>query len=81
MVAGKRASPRRVSHWSSRIKISEPNPGEPIRVVWKNERLNTICCDCDLVHRFSFDVDGEYVVVRAWRDAKMTQYFRKRGSK
>lgn len=44
-----------------------PASGRPYRMA---------CCDCLLVHRLEFEVVGEEIHMRAWRDAEATAELR-----
>ena len=55
--------------------------GEPHRY-WLRKSgkavVGTICCDCRLVHTMIFTPRKHYILVRAWRNAKLTKTIRKK---
>ena len=49
--------------------------GELVQPVMEGYRLR--CCDCGLVHRIDFQIDGEHVQLRAYRDNRATAQVRR----
>ena len=52
--------------------------GEGIAIAWETEDLKFACCDCNLVHRLIFRVEGDKVIVSGWRDNRATAQLRRR---
>lgn len=52
--------------------------GQPVKFKWKNTTLYFACCDCALVHTIVYDVAGDVLTMRTWRDVKETKRLRKK---
>ena len=50
--------------------------GDEVRIRYQDGYYLMICCDCELVHRLYFDVDGEEVILEVERDDQGTKYLR-----
>lgn len=56
-------------------------PEEEVAIPWRTEDYLIACCDCNLVHRFTFRVDGEVLYLSAVRENRRTAALRRhRGS-
>ena len=51
--------------------------GEGVRIAWESEDLKFACCDCNLVHRLEFRVEGNEVIISGWRDNRATAQLRR----
>lgn len=52
-------------------------PGEPVKLNWTKQILRAACCDCALVHNVEFVIKGNTLILRAWRNERLTKHFRK----
>jgi prepilin-type N-terminal cleavage/methylation domain-containing protein len=52
--------------------------GEKVVVPWETEDYKMACCDCGLVHRLRFTVEGSNIIMQAWRDNRATAQLRRR---
>ena len=52
-------------------------PGEIVPLVWRKEYIDMACCDCGLVHRYKFTVDGKLLGIQAWRHNRATGQLRR----
>ena len=52
-------------------------PGEEVTLDWKNRDYLMACCDCHLVHRFQFTVDGDNLIIQGWRENARTGALRR----
>jgi hypothetical protein len=52
--------------------------GEKVVVPWETEDYKMACCDCGLVHRLRFTVEGSDVIMQGWRDNRATAQLRRR---
>jgi len=50
--------------------------GECVFINWKHTKFVWMCCDCKLIHRWEFDVEGDVLKLRAWRDDELTKQYR-----
>ena len=64
-----------------KYRAQQVRDGEPHRY-WLRKSgkavVGTICCDCRLVHTMTFTPRKHYILVRAWRDTKLTKAIRKK---
>ena len=51
--------------------------GQEVAVDWKNQDFLMACCDCNLVHRFTFRVDGDTLFMSAVRENRNTAQLRR----
>jgi hypothetical protein len=51
-------------------------PGQGVEIDWKNQDYLMACCDCHLVHRLSFEIKGDKLIMRVWRENKRTASLR-----
>lgn len=56
-------------------------PDEEVAIEWRTEDYKMACCDCNLVHRLSFRVDGDTLYMWGVRDNRATAQLRCRGQK
>ena len=52
--------------------------GEKVVVPWETEDYKMACCDCGLVHRLRFTVEGSDIIMQGWRDNRATAQLRRR---
>lgn len=52
-------------------------PGEEVVFNWQTQDYKMACCDCNLVHRLHFRVEGEYLIMQGWRDNHSTAQLRR----
>ena len=52
--------------------------GEKVVVPWETEDYKMACCDCGLVHRLRFTVEGSDIVMQGWRDNRASAQLRRR---
>ena len=52
--------------------------GEKVVVPWETEDYKMACCDCGLIHRLRFTVEGSNIILQGWRDNRATAQLRRR---
>lgn len=52
-------------------------PGEEVSIAWRDHDFKMACCDCNLVHRLRFRVDGDEVFLSATIDRRSTGQLRR----
>ena len=52
--------------------------GEKIVIPWETKDYKMACCDCGLVHRLRFTVEGSDLILQGWRDNRATAQLRRR---
>ena len=52
--------------------------GEKVVVPWETEDYKMACCDCGLVHRLRFTVEGSDIIMQGWRDNRASAQLRRR---
>lgn len=57
-------------------KARKVMPGEKV-FHKKNAVYRVVCCDCALVHLMRFNLQGNRIVMQAWRDSKATYSYRR----
>lgn len=60
------------------VRYRQIYDGEPRTVSGVRGYHHVACCDCGLVHRFTYRIKGSTVVIRAWRDNRATAAKRRR---
>jgi hypothetical protein len=53
--------------------------GESINVNYKENSLDWACCDCGLVHRFEYYIEGDVLKIYSWRENRATAALRRYG--
>jgi hypothetical protein len=51
---------------------------EKVVIPWETEDYKMACCDCGLVHRLRFTVEGSDIIMQGWRDNRATAQLRRR---
>jgi hypothetical protein len=54
------------------LKYIQKKDGEAIRVKYKEEGHRIACCDCGLTHDFTFQIKGDYLLIKATRNNRAT---------
>ena len=52
--------------------------GEKVVIPWETKDYKMACCDCGLVHRLRFTVEGSNLILQGWRDNRATAQLRRR---
>jgi len=52
--------------------------GESVIIPWKTADYKLCCCDCGLVHRYRFEVKGNNIIMKGWRDNRATGQIRRK---
>lgn len=60
------------------MNYEQKESGGIVEINWKADEWLLACCDCGLVHRFSFIVDGDRLFIRGWREDELTDKERKK---
>jgi hypothetical protein len=58
-------------------KFPDIEPGQEVVVDWQNNDLRWACCDCNLVHVWQFRVEGDKIILQAWRNNYSTSALRR----
>jgi hypothetical protein len=53
-------------------KYPQKHSGEEVSIDWANQDFLFACCDCCSVHRLRFRVDGDKLIMQAWRENHRT---------
>jgi hypothetical protein len=59
-------------------KFIEKMAGQKTKFNWTKSDLVWACCDCGLVHRWRFKLNGEMLTVQGWRLEAMTKQVREK---
>lgn len=51
-----------------KLRAKQVFRGDVHRLEWRRKDFRMKCCDCGLVHRFRFNVRGEWIIMRAVRE-------------
>jgi hypothetical protein len=52
-------------------------PGQEMGIDWMEKDFLFACCDCHLVHRLRFRVEGDKVIMQVWREDGRTGALRR----
>ena len=52
-------------------------PGEEVELDSESDEYFLACCDCHLVHKMRFRVDGKMIYMSGWRDNRKTAALRR----
>ena len=66
-----------VSLLMSKRKYLPVKAGQKVRLEWENTDYKMACCDCNLVHRMRFTLEGDTMVMQGWRDNRATAQLRR----
>lgn len=67
---------RKIQHGYYLLEGYDPEEPSRIQIKWTDTDLYLACCDCDLVHKISFKVKGETLLIRIARSESETKKLR-----